>query len=219
MAPMTEPQLERRGRWAYELGRAAWASHVLVLILPLLLVARLIGRPPALVFTLGGVIVAAAFGLAMLHDRYARAVLAGLLAGLPAFALPVILRSLGILRLGAADLDPCLPASFVAGILAGAFVSAGPWAAPWSEARGCLDCWPGSPPGRLRQSSAAVCGGADGHSPGAGGYPSHHPFPGVSHEVPRHRLSRSVRRQRRAVLHRAARALQSLRPHRNPDRR
>ena len=46
MAPMTELQLERRGRWAYELGRAAWASHVLVLVLPLLLVARLIGRPP-----------------------------------------------------------------------------------------------------------------------------------------------------------------------------
>lgn len=123
MVPMTEPQLERRGRWAYELGRAAWASHVLLLVLPLLLVAHLIGRPPALVFTLGGAIAVAAFTLAMLHDRYARAVLAGLLAGLPAFALPVILRSLGILRLGPADLDPCLPASFVSGILAGAFVS------------------------------------------------------------------------------------------------
>ena len=124
MAPMTEAQLERRGRWAYELGRAAWASHVLLLVLPLLLVARLLGRPPALVFVLGGVIVVAAFALAMLHDRYARAVLAGVLAGLPAFALPVILRSLDILRLGDTALDPCLPASFVSGILAGAFVSA-----------------------------------------------------------------------------------------------
>ena len=96
-----------------------------MLVLPLLIVARLIGRPPALVFTLGGVIVVVAFALAMLHrDRYARAVLAGLLAGLPTFALPVILRSLGILRLGSGDLDPCLPASLVSGILAGAFVAA-----------------------------------------------------------------------------------------------
>ena len=124
MAPMTELQLERRGRWAYELGRAAWASHALLLVLPLLLIARLIGRPAALVFGLGGVIVVVAFTLAILHDRYARAVLAGVLAGLPAFALPVVLRSLGIVRLGATALDPCLPASFVSGVLAGAFVSA-----------------------------------------------------------------------------------------------
>jgi hypothetical protein len=121
---MTELQIERRGRWAYELGRVAWASHVLLLVLPLLLVARLIGRPAELVFILGGVLAVLTWALAMLHDRYARAVLAGVLAGLPAFALPVIIRSLGIIRLGETALDPCLPASFVSGILAGAFVSA-----------------------------------------------------------------------------------------------
>jgi hypothetical protein len=46
------------------------------------------------------------------------------LAGLPAFALPVIIRSLGIVRLGPMTLDPCIPASIVAGILAGAYLAA-----------------------------------------------------------------------------------------------
>ena len=124
MAPVTEASLERRARWAYELGRAAWASHALLLVLPLLIVARLLGRPPALVFALGGVVVFVAFGAAMLHRRYARAVLAGVLAGLPAFALPVIIRSLGIVRLGPTTLDPCLPASIVAGLMAGAYLAA-----------------------------------------------------------------------------------------------
>jgi hypothetical protein len=124
MAPVTEARLERGARCAYELGRAAWASHVLLLVLPLLVVALLIGRPPGLVFALGGVVATIAFGAAMLHCRYARAVLAGVLAGLPAFALPVIIRSLGIVRLGPTTLDPCLPASVVSGILAGAYLAA-----------------------------------------------------------------------------------------------
>jgi hypothetical protein len=108
----------------YELGRAAWATHALILVLPLLIVARLIGRPPDLVFALGGPVALIAFGAAMLHRRYARAVLAGVLAGLPAFALPVIIRSLGIVRLGPMTLDPCIPASIAAGILAGAYLAA-----------------------------------------------------------------------------------------------
>ena len=64
-----------------------------------------------------------AFGLAMLHDRYARAVRIGVLAGLPAFALPLLVRSLGLVGLGEASLDPCLPASFLSGVLAGVVVS------------------------------------------------------------------------------------------------
>src|SRR5262249_53769493 len=124
MVPMTEARLERRARWAYELGRAAWASHALLLVLPLLLVARLIGRPSGLVFILGGAVAALGFGGAMVHRRYSRAVLAGVLASLPAFALPVIIRSLGIVRLGPMTLDPCIPASIVAGILAGAYLAA-----------------------------------------------------------------------------------------------
>jgi len=124
MAPMTEVQLERRGRLRYELGRAAWASHVLLLLIPVLLVARLLQRPATLVFAVGGVLMVIAFALAWLHDRYARAVLAGVLSALPALALPAILRILGIVRLGSTVLDPCIPASFFAGVLAGAFVSA-----------------------------------------------------------------------------------------------
>jgi hypothetical protein len=123
MARMTEAQLERRGRWAYELGRAAWASHALLLVAPLALVARLIGRPAELVLAVGGGLAVFGFALALLHDRYARAVLAGFLAGLPGLAIPVIVRSLGIVRLGETALDPCLPASFISGILAGVFVS------------------------------------------------------------------------------------------------
>jgi hypothetical protein len=64
-----------------------------------------------------------ALTLAFVHERYARAVLAGVLAGLPAFAVPVVVRATGSLWLSGAAIDPCLPASFVAGILAGGYVS------------------------------------------------------------------------------------------------
>jgi hypothetical protein len=124
MTRMTESQLERRGRLAYELGRARSAAQVLCLILPLLLVAHFIGRPTVLVLVLGGALSVLAFALAVLHDRYARAVVVGALAGLPAFVLPLVIRSVGIVRLGSTDLDPCLPASFLSGVIAGAFVSA-----------------------------------------------------------------------------------------------
>jgi len=123
MAPTTDEQIERRGRWAYELGRATWASQVLLLVLPLLLVAQVIGRPTGLVLGLGGTLTGLAFALAVVHDRYARAVFAGVLAGLPAFVLPLLIRNVGIVQLGAAALDPCLPAAFVSGVLAGTFVS------------------------------------------------------------------------------------------------
>jgi len=107
----------------YELGRVRWASHVLLFILPLVLVAWVIGRPTVLVLGLGGTLSLLAFALATAHDRYARAVFAGVLAGLPAFIVPLLLRSVGVPRFGGAAIDPCLPATFVAGILAGAFVS------------------------------------------------------------------------------------------------
>ena len=123
MARMTEARLERRGRLRYELGRAAWASHVLLLVVPVLLAALFLQRPAALVLGIGAVLTVLAFGLAMLHDRYARAVTAGILSAVPALAIPVLFRSLGIVRLGSAVLDPCIPATFVAGVLAGAFVS------------------------------------------------------------------------------------------------
>ena len=124
MARLTESQREHRGRWMYELGRARWASRTLLWVLPLLLVALVIGRPVALVLGLGAALCVLSPALAMVHARYARAVLVGIVAGLPAFVLPLLLRSLGIVRLGSATLDPCLPASFVSGILAGALVSA-----------------------------------------------------------------------------------------------
>jgi hypothetical protein len=123
MAPMTEAQLQRVGRIRYEVGRARWASHVLLFVLPLPLVARLIGRPLGLVLGLGGTLLGFAFVLAMLHNRYARAVLAGVLAGLPAFAIPLLMRSIGAFRLGGTSVDPCVPACFVSGILAGYLIS------------------------------------------------------------------------------------------------
>jgi len=124
MARMTEGQLERRGRLAYEVGRAAGASQVLLLVLPVLLAARLLQRPTGLVLGVGALLTVLGFGLAMLHDRYARAVMAGVLSAVPALALPVLFWSLGIVRVGNAAVDPCIPATFVSGVVAGAFVSA-----------------------------------------------------------------------------------------------
>jgi hypothetical protein len=119
---MTDQAVTRRARWMYELGRARWASHILLLVLPLLLLAHLIGRPAPLVLGLGGSIAVAGFGLAMLHDRYARAVRTGVLAGVPAFAIPLVVRSLHLLPVQTA-VDPCIPAAFASGVIAGWLVS------------------------------------------------------------------------------------------------
>ena len=122
MAPITEQVLARRGRWVYELGRARWAARTVVLVLVLLFVARLIGRPAGLVLGLGAVLATAGFALAMLHDRWARAFRIGVLAGLPAFLLPLLIRTLDLLP-REAGFDPCVPASFLSGAVAGWFVS------------------------------------------------------------------------------------------------
>lgn len=122
MVPMTDPALARRGRWLYELGRARWAARVLLLVLPLLVVSRLVGRPTLLVVGLGSLLAAIAFGFAMIHDRYARAVRTGLLAALPALLIPVLVRMLHLLPLES-EVDPCIPASFLSGIIAGWVVS------------------------------------------------------------------------------------------------
>ena len=122
MAPITEQALARRGRWAYELGRARWASRMLLVVLPLLAAALLVGRPAPLVVGLGGLLGATAFALAMAHDRYARAVRTGVLAGLPTLLIPVLMQALHLLPVEA-GVDPCIPASFLSGILAGWVVS------------------------------------------------------------------------------------------------
>jgi hypothetical protein len=119
---MTEQALARRGRWFYELGRARWAFRTVALVLALLVVARLIGRPTPLVLGLGTVLATVGFTAAMLHHRWARAFRVGVLAGLPAFLLPLIIRTLDLLPRGAA-IDPCVPASFLSGVAAGWFVS------------------------------------------------------------------------------------------------
>jgi hypothetical protein len=106
----------------YELGRARWASRILLVVLPLLAVARLVGRPGPLVVALGGLLALTAFGFAMVHERYARAVRTGVLAALPALLIPVLIRMLHLLP-PAAGVDPCIPASFLSGILAGWVVS------------------------------------------------------------------------------------------------
>jgi hypothetical protein len=122
MAPMIDDALFRRGRWMYELGRARWASRSLLLVLPLLVVAWLVGRPGTLILALGGTLAATAFGFAMAHDRYARAVRIGVLGGLPALLIPVLARVLHLVPLGA-GVDPCVPASFLSGVAAGWVVS------------------------------------------------------------------------------------------------
>jgi hypothetical protein len=106
----------------YELGRARWASRILLVVLPLLVAALVVGRPAPLVAGLGGLLGATAFVLAMVHDRYARAVRTGVLAALPTLLIPVLMRALHVLPVGA-GLDPCIPASFLSGIVAGWVVS------------------------------------------------------------------------------------------------
>ena len=122
MVPMTDRAVARRARWMYELGRARWAARTLLLVLPLLVVALWIGRPARLVGGLGGLVAVAGFGLAMLHDRYARAVQTGVLAGIPAFVLPLLIQAMHFHPLRD-EMDPCVPASFLSGVLAGWVVS------------------------------------------------------------------------------------------------
>jgi len=106
----------------YELGRARWASRVLILVGLLLILARLIGRPMPLVVSLGGLLAVGGFGAAMLHDRYARAFRTGVIAGIPAFLLPLLIRALDLFP-PTVGVDPCVPASFLSGIAAGWAVS------------------------------------------------------------------------------------------------
>jgi len=122
MSP-TDFAIARQARWAYELGRLWTASRVLLLVVPLLAVAKAVGRPPVLVFGLGAVVVLISLALASFHDRYARAVRIGVFAALPAFISTLLARELGLLPLAGTVLDPCLPASFVSGVLAGVLVS------------------------------------------------------------------------------------------------
>jgi len=96
---------------------------MLLVVLPMLVVALLVGRPASLVAGLGGLLGASAFALAMVHDRYARAVRTGILAGLPALLIPVLMRALHLLPPLGAGVDPCIPASFLSGIVAGWVVS------------------------------------------------------------------------------------------------
>jgi hypothetical protein len=122
MAP-TEADLERRMRAVVELGRLAWASRMLLLILPLLFVARWIGRPASLLWPVGGALTFLACGLAFVHLRYQRAAVAGIAAGLPALLLPWVFQFAGEICLGGKCLDPCVPSCLVAGAIAGGLVA------------------------------------------------------------------------------------------------
>ena len=119
----TDFAIARKARWAYELGRLRTASGVLLLVVPVLAVAKTVGRPPVLVFGLGAAVMLISLALASFNDRSARAVRIGVFAVLPAFVLNGLARELGLLPMAGTVLDPCLPASFVSGVLAGVLVS------------------------------------------------------------------------------------------------
>ena len=53
----TDFAIARQARRAYELGRLRTASRVLLLVVPLLGVAKAVGRPPVLVFGLVALVV------------------------------------------------------------------------------------------------------------------------------------------------------------------
>jgi len=119
----TEEDLERRMRAIFELGRLAWAARMLVVIVPLLFVARWIGRPASLLWPVGGALTLLAFGLAFVHLRYQRAAVAGIAAGLPALLLPWIFRIAGEVCVGGKCFDPCLPSCLLTGAIAGGLVA------------------------------------------------------------------------------------------------
>jgi hypothetical protein len=119
----TEAHFEHRMRVLYELGRLAWASRMLLLIVPLLFVAWRIGRPAGLLWPVGGALALLACGFAFVHLTYQRATMAGMVAGLPALLLPWIFRVAGEVCVAGKCFDPCLPSCLLAGALAGSLVA------------------------------------------------------------------------------------------------
>ena len=120
---LTDEELVRRARWSYEIGRLRRASWMLVVILPLLSCAWMIGRPAALIVAIGTALTLTGIGGAWLHLQHEKAVLVGVASAVPALLLPWSMRNLGLVAIGGAHVDPCIPACVLAGAFAGAGVA------------------------------------------------------------------------------------------------
>ena len=114
---------ERRARWMYELGRLRRSARMLALVIPILAWAWLIRRPASAVAPAGGLLVVLVLVSAFVHLRHERAAVRGIAAALPALLVPWATKSLGLLRIGGANLDPCVPSCVLVGAIAGAFVA------------------------------------------------------------------------------------------------
>ncbi len=115
----TEIGFERRAGRRYELGRVRWAARMLLFVLPVPAIALLIGRPALLVLFTASALALLAFALAFTHLRYERAVLSGIIAGLPALLLPWIFNASGEVCIAGSCFDLCIPSCLVSGALAG----------------------------------------------------------------------------------------------------
>jgi hypothetical protein len=120
---LTEQELVCRARWSYEIGRVRRASKMLLVILPLLICAWMIGRPAALIAAIGTLVSLTALGGAFLNVQHEKAVLVGVTSALPALLLPWAMRNIGLVRISGAAIDPCIPGCVLAGGIAGAAVA------------------------------------------------------------------------------------------------
>lgn len=121
MAPTEMLKLEARR--AYEIGRVRAALRVAPIVLLAAAAAALCGRPLGLTCALGALVLSLAVGLGWRGGAGGRAVPAGILAGIAAFALPIAVQTIGHLCLGDACMVLCQPACVVGGALAGALIA------------------------------------------------------------------------------------------------
>jgi len=117
---MAPTELIPRARAAYELGRARLGLQRAVCVLPLAFCALVPCQKPVFVaVALGALFVAVAL-FSYLGKAAGSAVLPGVLAGLPALALPIGVRLTGHLCELPGCIALCLPACAVGGIVSGA---------------------------------------------------------------------------------------------------
>lgn len=108
-----------RARKAYELGRLRWALRILPAVLLAGAAAVACGRPLDMSCLLCGALFALGAGLLFYGGPAARAVRPGLWAGVPALALPLLVRTLGHVCLGPSCMQLCMPACILGGVAAG----------------------------------------------------------------------------------------------------
>jgi len=146
-------------RRAYERGRTKRALSTAVYALPMVAFATIVRGPGVAIVAAGAALFALVFVMAHRGGAFARAIGPGLLAALPPFGVPLVLRAMGhACAMGACCMTPecarlCLPACAIGGALGGVGIG---WATMSEEKRplavllgasaiailaGALGCW------------------------------------------------------------------------------